>query len=391
MAVYNWLGRALARAQVDTITIALTWAANDTATVTINGKSCTYTATGASTTTIATGLYTLLAAMTDPEFTAITWANPSNGVITATSATAGVPFILTATETTAGNGTCSSTTTTAATGPNHWNDPVNWDQGANPGNGDTANVNLSLNSVSYGLDQSAVTLASLFVYSTSVTQNTLGLPQSNAAGYTEYLEQSLKIGATASVIDADSPLVKINFGSVANAMEVRRTGTSSNPPIPAVLIKGTNAANTIDVVNGNVGLAYYEGEAYNASSCTGGPGAFVTAGTGAVIADTVSVNQILFQGTGTNFQTDGGTAEIRGTPGFSTLVCSGGNTIAKFGGTVADVVVGPGTIDASQDLTPRTFTNCSLDIGGQINDPNETIEYTNGITLEQGVSSLQAA
>jgi hypothetical protein len=393
MAVYNWLARALARAQLVTITFALTWAAADTATVTINGKSVTYTAVGASTTTAATGLYTLLAAATAPEFTAITWANPSNGVITATSAVAGIPFTLTATEVTAGNGTCTAVVTTAATGPNHWDDVNNWEGATVPTTGDTANVNLSLGSVFWGLDQNTVTLASLNVYTTSQTTNTLGLPKINAAGYTEYLDDYLKISATAWVIDADSPRVKINFGSVAFSGEVRRSGSSADPPTPAVLIRGTSTSNVLDVPAGTVGAAYYFGEAFAAATITVGPAGTLTLGSGTTTATTItSLGTLISNGVFTTLYTVGGQSVVNGAPGATTIDVTGGTLVCAFSGTAANVLVGPGTLDATTDTTARTFTNTTIRRDGVITDlPQPTITYTNKVTRASGVTSLQAA
>ncbi|MGH9931695.1 MAG: hypothetical protein ACREA9_21035 [Pyrinomonadaceae bacterium] len=389
MAIPNWLGRALARAQLDTITFALTWAASDTATVTINGKSITYTAVGSSTTTAATALYTLLAASTITEFAAITWANPSNGVITATGTTAGVPFTLVASEVTAGNGTCAGVTTTAATGPNHWNNANNWDTGTVPVNGDTANVDLAIASIFWGLDQSAVTLASLNITTSSFTQNTLGLPRVNSSGYTEYLDQYLKISATAHRINTKSPRVKVNFGTVVTTGEVQDTGSPPDGTTPAVLLLGTNTSNVFDVVQGTVGLAYYDGESVNGSALTVGPAATVIVGTSGDFDSVTSSGTITYGGTGDEFQTAGGLAEIRGTPSFGLLDCNGGTTVCKFSGTVADVVVGPGRLDASQDNSARTFTDTMLMKGGQIISP-QTINYTNGITLGPDVEQLTA-
>jgi hypothetical protein len=392
MAVCNWLARALARAQLVTITLALTLASNDTATVTINGKSVTYTATGSSTTTIATGLYTLLAASTITEFAAITWANPSAGVITATGTTAGVPFTLTATESTAGNGTCTAVVTTAATGPNHWNDALNWDGGAIPTGSDTANVNLSLGSVLYGLDQNAVTLASLNIYTTSQTSNTLGLPVINAAGYTEYLDTYLKISATAWVIDANSPRVKVDFGSVAFSGEVRQSGSAPDQPTPAVLLKGTSTSNVLDC-NGTVGFAYYYGEAGAAATITNGPNGNLTLGAGVTTATTVTnLGTLVSNGAFTTLYNSGGIATVNGAPSPTTIDVSGGVLQARMSGTTTNVLVGPGTLDATQDVTSRTFTNCTIRPGGVINDwPRQTITRTNGTLITSSVVSLQAA
>jgi hypothetical protein len=395
MAVTNWLARALATAQVVTLTPGGTIEVGDIFIVTINGKSVSYAATGTTIASVATGLAAALSASTITEFAAITWADSTTHV-TGTANTAGVPFTVSV-STTESNGdpadaqTFIAATTTAATGPNHWDNAINWSGGAVPVNGDIANVNLDFGSVLYGLAQSAVTLAELNIFSAGDTQNTVGLPKVNAEGYTEYLADYLAIGFTACRIDCGSPRVKLDAGSVQFELEILRTGQSQETGTPAVLIKGTNAANVADVVQGEAGFGYFDGESFAGASLTIGPDASVKTGIGAVIADTVSTGTLLFQGTGTNLECDGGVTEIRGEPGLSTLVCSGGETQGKFGGTVADVVVGPGTLDVSLDNTPRTFGTCTLRIGGTIIDPNESIIYSTGITLEEGVSQVQAA
>ena len=85
----SWLARALARAQVDTLTPGGTIEVGDIFIVTINGKSISYSATGTTVASVCTGLHALLAASTIPEFVEITWTD-STTHITATSATAGV-------------------------------------------------------------------------------------------------------------------------------------------------------------------------------------------------------------------------------------------------------------------------------------------------------------
>ena len=65
MATTRWTGGALPLAQIETITIANTWAANDTLTVTCNGRDIVLTiGTTATTTQVATELAAALASTT---------------------------------------------------------------------------------------------------------------------------------------------------------------------------------------------------------------------------------------------------------------------------------------------------------------------------------------
>lgn len=391
MATPNWLARALARSQVVTLTPGGTIEVGDLFNVTINGKTLSYAATGTTVASVCTGLAAALTASEIAEFAAITWADATT-TVTGTGV-AGVPFTVTV-ATTESNGAVADAqtfvlaTTITATGPNHWSDVNNWDTGAIPVNGDTVNVNLELGSILYGLDQSAVTVAALYI--SGNTQNTVGLPKVNAGGWTEYLEDYLKIGATICRSDTTSNRVKLNFGSVEANFEGRRTGGSPDGTTPPLLIRGTSANNVFDFVTGTAGVAYYDNETAAGATLTIGQAAQVTTGAGANFANTESSGTVLSNGTGTNWKTAAGLAEIRGTPSFSLLDCNGGTTYGNFSGLVNDVVVGPGILDCSNDNSSRTFEDTMLMEGGQIIDPNQTINYTNGITLGDDVQKVAA-
>ncbi len=392
MAVRNWVARAQAIVEIATVQITAYDAAT-TYRLKYGGKSVSTIAAGSANAT-ATALAAAWNASTDSPLTEVT-ASANTDTVTLTCDTAGLPFAAFVTATvTGGTGTIGAvTTTTSATGPTWWNNADNWAEGAVPVNGDDANVTLSLGAITDGLAQSAVTLNLLNVFSPGLTLNTLGRPKLNPSGYTEFRDSYLAIGATTCVVKSQAQLIKLDFGSVANTTEVRESGQNPDQGVPAVLIKGTNIANVIDTQGGVSGLAYYDGESYVGATATFAQGSTVNAGPGAVLADTISSGQVIMQGTGTNWQTAGGLAEIRGTPGFAILYAESGQTLCKFGGTIGHVIAGGngGQLDASQDNTPRTFTDCTLDKGGTILDPQETITYTNGIEIEPGVSQVTAA
>lgn len=384
MSVRNATFNARARAEVKTITPANVNIGN-TFSYTINGKTVTVTATAATVANVTALAAAALEAATEPEFTEITWVDSTTHV-TATSA-AGVPFTLTSS---AAGGTATNTTatTTAATGPTFWDDANNWD-GAVPITGDTANVNLDLGSFTDGLGQSAVTLAVLNVTSTSETPNTLRRPKLNPAGYTEYRDTLLEIGATVCKIDAGAT-VGINFGSVETACEVRRTGSSSGS-IPAVELVGTNTSNTFEVVSGSVGLAFYDGETCNSASLITGPDANVVAGDGATIIAIENLGTVDFKGTFTVFTNSSGNATLRGDATPDDIYVAGASRVDyRLTGTVGAVEV-HGTIDKSNDQSPATWNSTILHPGGSIIDPAESITHTNGIDPGPGVRQVSAA
>lgn len=88
-------------AQVDTVTIADTFATGDTATITINGTAFTHTVTAGQTNTqIAAALVTLVNAGSEP-----VTATSSGAVVSLTADVSGTAFTATAAEVTSGNGT----------------------------------------------------------------------------------------------------------------------------------------------------------------------------------------------------------------------------------------------------------------------------------------------
>lgn len=399
MAINNWLARAESRAKVMTLTPGGTIEVGDLFLVTINGKTVSYAATNTTVASVCTGLAAALEASTIIEFAAITWEDDTTHV-TATGPT-GVEVTVTVSTTESNGGaadaqTFALATTTAATGPNHWDDANNWSNAAVPVNADVANVDLSLGSILYGMAQSAVTLAELNIFSPTNTTNRIGLPRVNSGGYTEDQATYLAIGATLCRIDAEASSIALDFGSVQNTTEIRRSGQSTDGVTPAVLIKGTSTTNVLDAQTGNAGLAYYDGESYASASVKVAPGATLVGGAGADSDEIESLGTFTWSGTFDDFYGEGGQADIRGTPGADLISVAGGCVLqVKFGGTVAAVSVGGdsqgGTLDASNDRTARTFEATTIGIGGQIIDPNNTITYGQGIATGAGVRELRAA
>ena len=171
MASNRWIGRAQAVADVKTVTIANTWTATngttDTITLTINQKSLVVSIGSLVTTAqVATTIqqawenasFTDTTALKTPadggqdiaEHAEIT-ATVSGSVVTLTHDQPGTPFVMTVTEVTDGNGTAAGADSTSATGPNHIDNPDNWDAGSLPITGDDVFVDDSSISILYAL------------------------------------------------------------------------------------------------------------------------------------------------------------------------------------------------------------------------------------------------
>lgn len=272
MAENKWLGVADPVAQVDTVQILTVDAtpANNTFTITINTDTVSVVG-DTDVNTTASNLQVALAASTNPYFANITWSVVTD-TITGTASAPGNPQTFTSSVTGGGTGTIGSVTSvTASSGPNDWDVARNWDLGTVPVNGDDVIIESGAASITHGLNQSAVTLASLTVKLTFTGRIGLlekGFTQSSDGGTfsplkDEFKDQYLQIGATVLTLGENfsgrpqigSRLIKINLGSVLSAVTVHETASSSfETNLPAVQLLGTNASNNLQVRSGGAGI-----------------------------------------------------------------------------------------------------------------------------------------
>lgn len=409
MATRRWLGRAAATFHKVTITVANTWATGDTGTITINGKNLVLTVGAATATTDVAAALTAMfngsaAVGTEtrsntgdqyPEFAEITAVQSSSTVIL-THDTAGVPFTATVSENTAGSGTLSAATTVTATGPSFWNDANNWDGGAVPVTGDDVFIDNSNVDILYGLSQSSETLSTLSIalsYSGKI-----GLPKTNAGGYPEYRADYLAISATTVTVGRGSGVgsgrIKIDFGANATTIEVVNTGFGLETDLEALLIKGTHATNVLEVHAGSVGVAPHGNDSSVLATLRNAGGAVQTYANCTVTTCTVSGGSTILNKAPTTLTQKGGTTTILGSGAVTTLAVSAGACNYQSSGTVTTASIGglgEALVDCGGDISPRTFTTTTLDRGGRILDPNQTITFTNAVARGSNARELSAA
>jgi hypothetical protein len=289
MATRTWTGAAADIAQTSTVTFALTWAAADSVTVTINGKDWVVTmgtgvvdaATAATTFKeawngeTATYAYTVNFDVADAgEFDELT-ATVSSAVVTLTADTAGKPVTLSQGDvdigTTAGNGTATlDAELIAATGKNHWDNADNWSGDTVPVNNDDVVFEDGTVSCLYGLD------TGIDPNTIVIKQNytgTIGLPRTNADNenlpYSEYRDTYLKFTDDSGYCDslkigdgdgAGSSRIKIDLNDLQLTSTTVRNSGRSTGVMPAILLKGGTIANDIYLLKGYLGIAYYTDE-----------------------------------------------------------------------------------------------------------------------------------
>lgn len=397
MAVRTWLGRAAAVAQVDTFTYAGTIAAGETSLITINSKAITFVSIDTVIESQVDGLLALLQASEFGEFSEITWTKSGTTKIIGTGPDDGTPFTATPSETFA-IGTFTKASTTAAAGPNHVDDANNWESGAVPGAGDDVHIENSSVSLLYGLANSGATLTSLRIAASF--EGEIGLPKTNANGYPEYRADYLAFDITTVTIGTGegtgSSRIKLDFGTVQTAVEVRSTGQSTESGIPTVLLKGTNVANTLDVQTGSVAWSFFGGEAGALATLSNVSGE-VDTGNAMTQLTTVS-NQggtVWVRRNVVTLTNDGGTVWVYGSSTVTTLNITGGVVQYLSSGTVTTLNLGGRDVTAvfnvSGDRSARTVTTLNLNENGTVVDPASTLTYTNGIAIGANVSSFTAA
>lgn len=390
MATRRWRGDVLAVAQVTTIAVTGTWATNDTATLTVNGKSVTFTVADVQTAAaVVAGLVAAWNLSTYPEFAEVT-ASGSVSPITLTGDTAGKPFTVTQSEATAGDGVLGSpTAATTATGPNDWNNAANWTGAAVPTGGDDVFIDDATSDIKYGLAQSGVTLTSLTI--SQKYAGKIGLPVLNADGttsYFEYRDTFLAISATTLNIGtgegSGSGRIKINVGTVQCALNLLNTGAALDNGRAAVIWKGTHASNVVNVTKGTLEVAPFPGETATIATLRVGfatnqrGDANVRLGTGVTLT-TVNQSggflQVAAAFTTLN-QTGGESVILDGN--VTTINLDAGECRYRGAGTIATLTVGSGAlVDFMQNPRARIITNQVLMYrGAKLYDDASTVTFS---------------
>lgn len=401
MATTRWKGAAASVAQVQSYLFGGAWEATDVVNLVIGAKTLSVVA---GSTTIATIIDTIVTAWSAldaslwPEFAEIT-PTRSTSTLVLTHGTEGVPFTCTLTTTETGGGAADAqtidgaassagTATTAATSPNHWSVAGNWSGAAVPVSTDTVWAEYSDVPILYGLDQSAVTLAALWLQGTHT--GGAGLPevsQGDAGTYLEYRGQYLQIGATLLNVGQGggqgADLVKIDNGSVQTTA-VLRGGRGSGDGLPALIWKGTHASNAVEVNGGSVGAAVYGGEVATIATLRvvdgDDGGTSFLGGAGLTLATLIQQGgEVVLNAGLTTASVRDGECVLRS--GNVTTVNADGGTVRYDGiGTIGTLNVS-GRVDFSGEMRSCVVTNCNIYKGAELYDPHGRVTFTNPAQL----------
>lgn len=444
MSTVTWTGNAHATKQIDTITVADTWATDDTVTLTVNGKDLTVTiGNGTTTAQVAESIRDAWNAPSRIDGTqSTTNTNTSNfggqefgefaeckAVIYTTSTSVvriiadrpGVPFTLSVTEDTNGDGTATEATEQAATGPNHWNNTDNWDTGSVPVDGDMVVLRDSNVSLKYGLPNPInVTLIQYQSFTGDV-----GLLEYNIDNlqkpYKEYRQRYARLDDDGSVDVTNEHKFGLGDGPrVQQTINIRQRNTDASdtlitsatvfntglPKVPGtkalnLLIANEGAAGgTVSVLKGSVNLADQDTiqPAYTTlnvgwtDSQLSDSDVVVQNHSGALTLNQ-SGGKLLVYEPGTvsltgarTFNISGGECMVRdlatsGTVNATLLNCRFTYNATK---TLTTVILSTKAVfDAEKDQRAFTITNLDLYEGASLLDEFARGTYTNGIDLNR--------
>lgn len=274
----------------------------------------------------------------------------------------------------------------------NWSVAANFSPSGVPITGDDVYLENSSQSITAGLNQSAVTLASL-----NIAQS--------FTGYVGDADNYLLISATALSIGynygggspAGSGRIKLNLGSNQTTIDIYNSGSSASANEPAVQILGTHAGNIARCRKGSVGLAWATGEV---STFTTIIGSFVTNQTG---------DLDLFIGSGvtlTTITTDGGDIVLRcaattvngaganivteGNGAVVTANISGGNFESNSTGTITNLnVTDEGIADFTKSSAARTVTNPKVSGSGKIKADPSNVTFTNAFARYDSIGNME--
>lgn len=429
MATRRWLGVAANRTQVVTVTIANTWATNDTITLTIANVDFVVTI-GANVTTaqVATTLKQAFngedltdttASFTpngssgaqDIGFFAEIEASVSGSVVTFTARESGVPFTMSATESTAGSGTATLATSVTATGRNFPSNQDNWSGNAVPVDGDDIVFDSGDVDVLYDLAM-AIQPGSVTItrgYTGRIGLQDINPGPSGTGGdlkFYEYRTRRLTFDDNTATCTYNiglkdgqgSGMIRIDAGAGRSTVNVWSTGQNRyDQNLPAFEFVGTHASNAMYVMDGDACAAFQKGDSTTLSILQIGTDATSNArmavGEDATLTTVVqSGGSLTISASCTTFTMHGGEAtQLAGSP--ATLRINAGEYVDRSTTTLAtELTVGSrGHYNRTQDNRAKTITpEITLYSGSKFHDPNKTLTLTGGFeTVGCGIENCE--
>lgn len=275
-----------------------------------------------------------------------------------------------------------------------WSVAANWSPAGVPANDDDVYLVNSSQDVTAGLDQSAVALAS---YN----------QEQSYTGKIGDADNYLQIGASAVNIGqhygpgspAGSGRIKLDLGATAAVVVVYNTGSPADSNLPSVRLLANNAATTIEVRKGSVGIACETGETTTVGTITESyvsqqsSDADVFVGPGVTLTTLNKTGgDCVLECAATTVTNEGGDLVTTGSGAITTMHVKGGEVIPNSTGTITTCNINTaGYADFTKSAAARTVTTLKLEAGGKLKYDPDVLTITNKVDSDNPVTLTAAA
>lgn len=270
---------------------------------------------------------------------------------------------------------------------------ANWSGAAVPINADDVVFENSAQDLNAGLNMSAVALASL------ISRQTYTGKIGTTTAYWQIGTAKLEIG---SYSGPGSPVgsgrIKIDLGSATACVAVvYNTGYGTDTDLPAVRLLAANAATTLEVRKGQVGVAMETAETSTISLITVSydsaeeSDADVFIGSGVTLTTlTKTGGECICKCAATTITNRAGTLIIDGVGAVTTLAVTGGTVYPNSSGTIGTLDIDGGLVDCTKSSKARTITTVTLDAPGQLKYDPAVMTFTNKVNSSKPVTLMAA-
>lgn len=398
-----FLGNAAPIRQVNTITVALTWAAGDSCTISCDNVDFVVTiGTLVTTAQVATTIKQAFNSETLTDTTAsfnvyggaialgafaevAATIGSTTSIVNLTANTPGKPFTFTVTEATVGNGTATGATLTASAGPAEGDNVDNYDTNAVPVDNDLIyfqgsnnllyDLNLAQQPLQINKPKSYTGLVGLPIFNrdnASKTYREYRTPRylttdDNSAITTSNLETGTGPGSGRFMLDNGAGQAIVNiFGK----------GPRTEAGVPAILWKGSHASNVVNNLAGDLGVAWFSSETAVIATLRSGDGPQSPAETyctpGVTLTTVIMNGGKLYTSSAITTATQNAGEYQHNTGTITTLNVNGGTFYPLGGATLTTLKIGSGgTFDARRGDASFAITNTvDLYAGSKFYDPN---------------------
>ena len=185
-------------------------------------------------------------------------------------------------------------------------------------------------------------------------------------------------------------LCRLDLASGASVVAVFGSKTRAANSGYAIDLIADNSGASIAVLSGQVAISASGADTTSVGSIRVANEGAVYVGPGVTVTDVVTTGSLLLAASATTLTIDAGTTTITGESAITTLHLRGGTLVHKSTGVITTANVGPGTLDCSQDIRPRTITNMTLNKGGVFRDQYTAMTITNKTAMAADADVLTA-